>query len=156
MDADRRIVDAEEVPEAGTVLVTLRPLDEEAVDEEEGDVGAAEDGTTEAEAILVRIDDVVRAYRNYCQHWTDIRLDKGDGAFVRDEEVFCQKHGATFEAETGYCNFGPCKGSVLEAVDIKVNDGAVYLVDEDYAFVRVGAANLPENMSDTRMDFTGN
>lgn len=155
MDGDRRIVDVEDVPEEGTLLVTLRPLHADAVDGTEGDVGAADDGTPEAEAILIRIGEEVRAFRNYCQHWTDVRLDKGDGAFVRNEEIFCQKHGATFEAESGYCNFGPCEGSVLESVDVAVDGGGVYLVDDAYAFVRVGPANLPEGASGSRIDFTG-
>jgi nitrite reductase/ring-hydroxylating ferredoxin subunit len=155
MDADRRIAALDEVPEDSTLLVTLRPVDPDAVDESEGDVGEDADGDPEAEAILIRFPDGVSAFRNYCQHWTDTRLDKDDGAFVRNGEVFCQKHGATFEAETGYCNFGPCEGSVLETVDVAVADGAVYLDDDAYEFVRRGPAERAGDTSGSRIDFTG-
>jgi nitrite reductase/ring-hydroxylating ferredoxin subunit len=98
----------------------------------------------------------VRAFRNYCQHWTDVRLDKDDGAFVRNGEVFCQKHGATFEADGGYCNFGPCEGAVLESVGVAVADGAVYLDDDAYEFVRLGPSAGKGDGSGSRIDFTGN
>ncbi|GAB6879026.1 Rieske (2Fe-2S) protein [Halorubrum gandharaense] len=156
MDADRRIVDVEEVPEDGTLLATVRPLADDVLGDGEGDVGAGEDGTPEAEILLIRLSDGVAAFRNYCQHWTDVRLDKGDGAFVRNGEIFCQKHGATFEKESGYCNFGPCEGSVLETVDVSVTDGGVYLTDEDYAFVRLGKATRDDEAGGSRIDFTGN
>lgn len=48
MDESRRIAGVDEVPEESTLLVTLRPVDPESVDESEGDVGEAEDGTPEA------------------------------------------------------------------------------------------------------------
>ncbi len=155
MDADRRIAAVEEVPEDGTLLVTLRPTDPDAVDDGEGDVGADEDGTPEAEAIITRAAGQVAAFRNYCQHWTDVRLDKDDGAFVRNGEVFCQKHGATFEADSGYCNFGPCEGATLESVGVAVDGDAVYLDDDAYEFVRLGPATREGDGSGSRIDFTG-
>jgi len=155
MDADRRIAAIEEVPDDSTLLVTLRPVDAGAVDDGEGDVGEADDGTPEAEAIVTRAAGEVRAFRNYCQHWTDVRLDKDDGAFVRDGEVFCQKHGATFEADGGYCNFGPCEGAVLESVGVTVDDDAVYLADDGYEFVRLGPAQRDGDGGGSRIDFTG-
>ena len=156
MDADRRIAAVDEVPEDSTLLVTLRPVDPESVDDGEGDVGEAADGTPEAEAILTRAAGEVRAFRNYCQHWTDVRLDKDDGAFVRDGEVFCQKHGATFEADGGYCNFGPCEGAVLEGVEVTVDGDGVYLADDAYELVRLGHATRDGDSGDSRIDFTGN
>ncbi|WP_144799550.1 Rieske (2Fe-2S) protein [Halorubrum depositum] len=156
MNADRRIAAVEEVPEDSTLLVTLRPVDPESVDDGEGDVGESEDGTPEVEAILTRAAGEMRAFRNYCQHWTDVRLDKDDGAFVRNGEVFCQKHGATFEADGGYCNFGPCEGAVLEGVDVTVDGDGVYLTDAAYEFVRLGPARRDGDAGDSRIDFTGN
>ncbi len=155
MDAERRIVAVEEVPEDSTLLVTLRPVDPDAVDDGEGDVGIDGDGNPEAEAILIRLADGVAAFRNYCQHWTDVRLDRDEGAFVRNGEIFCQKHGATFEADSGYCNFGPCEGSVLETVDVAVADGAVYLTDDAYEFLRLGPAERDADGGGSRIDFTG-
>lgn len=156
MNADRRIAAVEEVPEDSTLLVTLRPVDPESVGDGEGDVGESEDGDPEAEAILTRAAGEMRAFRNYCQHWTDVRLDKDDGAFVRNGEVFCQKHGATFEADRGYCNFGPCEGAVLEGVDVTVDGDDVYLTDAAYEFVRLGRSRRDGDGGDSRIDFTGN
>jgi len=68
-----------------------------------------------------------------------VRLDKGSGAPMRDGELVCANHGAYFEADSGYCTFGPCEGATLEAVDVAVDDGAVYLTDDDYAFVTTGS-----------------
>ena len=155
MDADRRIAAVDAVPAESTLLVTLRPTDPATVDDSAGDVGDAEDGTPEVEAILTRAAGEVRAFRNYCQHWTDIRLDKDDGAFVRNGEVFCQKHGATFEADSGYCNFGPCEGAVLEGVDVAGDGDDVYLTDDAYEFVRQGPARRDGDTSGSRIDFTG-
>ncbi|RAW46506.1 2Fe-2S ferredoxin [Halorubrum sp. 48-1-W] len=155
MDADRRIAALDEVPEDSTLLVTLRPVDPDSVAESEGDVGVDDDGV-EAEAVLLRLDGDVSAFRNYCQHWTDVRLDKDGGAFVRNGEVFCQKHGATFEGDTGYCNFGPCEGAFLERVDVAVDGDTVYLADDAYEFVRRGPSRRDDDGGDSRIDFTGN
>jgi nitrite reductase/ring-hydroxylating ferredoxin subunit len=155
MDADRRIAALDDVPTDSTLLVTLRPYDSGAVEEGHGDAGTADDGTTEAEAILLRLGDDVAAFRNYCQHWTDVRLDKDDGAFVREGEIFCQKHGATFQGDSGYCDFGPCEGATLDAVSVTVDDDAVYLTDDAYEFVRLGPATREGDASGSRIDFTG-
>lgn len=155
MDADRRIVAVEEVPTDSTLLVTLRPIDPEVVDDGDGDVGADADGKPEAEAILIRLADGVAAFRNYCQHWTDVRLDRDDGAFVRNGEIYCQKHGATFQGDTGYCDFGPCEGSFLETVAVAVTDGDVYLDDDAYEFVRLGPSERDADAGGSRIDFTG-
>lgn len=125
MDEDRRIAPVEDLPEEGTFLVTLRDRDDEE----------------EVEAILLRTDGGVVAWLNYCQHWTDVRLDRGSGATVRNGEILCTKHGATFETESGYCDFGPCEGAYLTEVEVAVVDGHVSLTDESYEFVETGATN---------------
>ena len=86
------------------------------------------------EAILTRLSDGVVAFRNSCPHWTDVRLDRGSGALVREDELVCQKHGATFERETGVCDFGPCEGAILDQIDVTAENGDVYLTDDDYEF----------------------
>lgn len=63
---------------------------------------------------------------------------------MRDGEVICANHGAWFESDTGYCSFGPCKGAYLNEVDVAVEDGDVYLEDDDYEFVGIG----PEESDD--------
>lgn len=121
MDEERRICDIEEVPKDSTLLFTVR------------------NGFDLEEAILTKLDDgSVVAYTNYCQHWTDVRMDKGSGALVRNGEIVCQKHGATFQKDSGLCDFGPCEGAVLPDYEVTIEDDGVYLSDEDYEFVQLG------------------
>ncbi len=133
MTDGEQIVDADEVPEGSTVVFRVRDDDGE-----------------ESEAILLRGEDGVIAWRNYCQHMTHIKLDKGSGAAMRDGEVVCTNHGAMFDADTGECTFGPCEGAYLNAVEISVADGEVRLVDPEYEFVGVGPLNDdPGDLSST-------
>ena len=136
MDDERRITDVDDVPTDTTLLFTIR------------------DGFDDEEAILTRTDegDVV-AYTNYCQHWTDVRLDKGDGATKRDGELVCGKHGALFEDDSGRCTYGPCEGAVLSEVEISVGDGAVYLADDDYEFVQLGSTQEYDLSSNRSLGF---
>jgi nitrite reductase/ring-hydroxylating ferredoxin subunit len=122
-DADRRITSLDAVPAETTYLFTVRE---------------AGDGGDHREAVLVRTDGGVCGWLNYCRHLLDVRLDKGSGAPMRDGELVCANHGAYFEADTGYCTFGPCEGATLEPVEVTVADGDVYLTDEAYAFVGDG------------------
>ncbi|MFC4553094.1 MULTISPECIES: Rieske (2Fe-2S) protein [Halorussus] len=133
MDEDSRITDVDDVPADTTLLFTIR------------------DGFDEIEAILTRIegDGEVAAYTNYCQHWTDVRLDKGSGATKRDGELVCGKHGALFEDDSGHCTYGPCEGAVLNDVEVTVEDGGVYLADEDYEFVELGSS-IEHDLSSNR------
>lgn len=123
MDSDRRIASVDEIPDESTFLFTVH---ETETDEDR-------------EAILVHTDGDVAAWLNYCQHYTHIKLDKGSGAPMRDGEVVCANHGAYFDSGSGLCTFGPCEGAYLNDLDIVVEDGAVYLTDDDYAFVATGA-----------------
>ena len=102
------------------------------------------------EAILVRTEpaaadggdpvpeDGVSCWLNYCQHLTHIKLDKGAGAPMRNGEVVCENHGAYFAADSGRCTYGPCEGAYLTGLEVTVDEGAVYLTDDDYAFVGLG------------------
>ncbi len=93
---------------------------------------------TEKEAILTQLEDGPIGWLNYCQHYTHIKLDKGSGAEMRNGEIICTNHGAYFESDTGYCNFGPCEGAYLNDVKITVEDGTVYLSDDRYEFRGLG------------------
>jgi len=90
------------------------------------------------EAILTRLADGVVGYLNRCMHFRHIRIDKGDGAPLRDGELVCSNHGAMFERDGGLCTYGPCEGAVLETVETETRDGDVYLVDEGYEYVGDG------------------
>jgi nitrite reductase/ring-hydroxylating ferredoxin subunit len=124
MDESQCIADFDAVPTDGTLLFTVE-----------------EDGV-EREAILTKLGDgTVVAWRNYCQHWTDIRLDTGDGAPMRGGEIACRRHAATFDRETGECTFGPCEGAFLTEIDVTVSENSVYLTDDDYTFAYRGPAD---------------
>jgi nitrite reductase/ring-hydroxylating ferredoxin subunit len=136
MDEDSRIADVSEVPDDSTLLFTVR------------------DGFDDREAILTKTDEGgVTAFENYCQHWTDVRLDKGSGATKRDGELVCGKHGALFEDDSGCCTYGPCEGAVLQGVDVTVEDGGVYLTDDDYEFVEVGSSQEYDLSSNRSLGF---
>lgn len=122
MEAGDRIATTEEVPDDTTFLFTL--YEEERDEEKEG--------------ILTRSNGEITGWLNYCQHFTHIRLDKGSGGEMRDDEIVCTNHGAMFDADSGLCTFGPCNGAYLESVGVTVDNGNVYLSDPDYEFVAVG------------------
>lgn len=128
-----RVTDLESVPTDSTYLFTVRDAEGE-----------------EDEAILTRLDGEVAGYVNRCMHFQHIRIDKGDGAPVRAGELVCKNHGAMFEKESGLCTFGPCEGAVLEEVDTEVRDGAVYLTDDEFEFVRTdGIETAPTDLAST-------
>lgn len=135
MDADR-VVSLDEIPADSTFLFTVR------------------EGFDEKEVVLVRLADGIGAWRNYCPHWSDVRLDKGSGAELRDDELVCTRHGATFEPDTGHCTHGPCEGAYLEEVDVELRDDVVYLTDEDYEFDHVGPKR-DRDLSSGRIGFDG-
>ena len=136
MDEDRRIVDADAVTTDDTVVFT------------------AKSGFETTEGLLTRLgDDTVVAYTNYCPHWQDVRLDKGSGATVRDGELVCGKHGAMFETTTGYCDFGPCEGAVLDTFEVTVADGGVYLTDDAWDSAEPGLSEERDLSSRSRIDF---
>ena len=128
------ITSVDEVPDKGTFVFRVRDGDGE-VDE----------------AILTRTNGTVNAWINRCQHWTDVRLDDGDGATMRNGEIICEKHGAYFETDTGYCNYGPCEGSRLPRIEVETRDGDVHLVDQDFEFVETGPTETDdESLQGTR------
>lgn len=130
MSSASRIASVQEVPEETTFLFRVRPVD---------------DDDEQREAILLRDDEGVVSWLNYCQHFTHIKLDKGSGAEMRDGEVICTNHGAYFDADSGRCTFGPCEGAFLNEIEVGVEDGEVYLVDDDYEFVGTGEIETPDD-----------
>jgi len=138
MDAESRIVDVDAVPADGTVLFTMA------------------NGSETKEAFLLDLADGIVAFENYCPHWRDVRLDKGSGARLRNDELVCEKHGATFETDSGYCNFGPCEGATLSEVDVTVENGEVYLTEDDYTVDGLGADDDTDLSSGSRIGFSGN
>ena len=138
MDEGSRIAAVDEIPAGSSLLFTVR------------------DGFDTEEAILLRVADGVVALQNYCPHWTDVRLDSGSGATLRDDELVCEKHGATFETATGDCTYGPCEGATIEQLDVAVRDGEVFLADDDYEFDSLGPDGDRDLSSRGRIGFSGN
>lgn len=80
----------------------------------------------------------VQAWVNRCTHEQQ-RLYRDDiGAILRKGGIVCPKHGSIFDSCSGYCDNGDAAESTLLAVDIDVEDGQVYLVDEEYSYLREG------------------
>jgi nitrite reductase/ring-hydroxylating ferredoxin subunit len=138
MEIGDRIAAIDKIPGDTTFLFTVR---EKETDEER-------------ESVLVRSngDSEITGWLNSCQHFTHIRLDKGSGAEMRDNEIVCTNHGAMFEADSGLCTFGPCDGAYLERVGVATDNGSVYLTDTDYEFVDVG----PKETDDFDLTSTSN
>jgi len=80
---------------------------------------------------VVRDDNKYFAYLNNCPH-QNIPLDWDNGQFLDyDKELIqCSSHGALFVIETGTCVAGPCIGASLKALDLKVVDNTIYLINE--------------------------
>jgi nitrite reductase/ring-hydroxylating ferredoxin subunit len=106
--------------------------------------------TNEREAILVPCEDEsgVEAWLNNCPH-EDQRFDRGDGAAIRDGEIICPKHGSLFDACEGDCGNGPAAGSSLRPIEIAVEDGDVFLVDDGYTYLKDGGLDDDEGPSST-------
>jgi len=80
--------------------------------------------------ILLRREGQLRAYLNICPH-AGRRLDYAPGKFLlKNDNLICAVHGATFNQLDGLCIAGPCCGEHLREVALQVRDGVVYLPSE--------------------------
>ncbi|WP_435195961.1 Rieske (2Fe-2S) protein [Natronomonas sp. EA1] len=129
-----RITTVDEVPEHGSFLFTV-----------------TEPNGREEEVILVHAADGIAAWKNFCMHEPDQRLDRGvgNGAAMRDSQIICPRHGSMFDAETGYCDNGDARGQTLVEVEIAVNRGDVYLTDDDLTFAHVGPIEEDDGLPDS-------
>lgn len=87
------------------------------------------DGPFEQSGILVRVGGEIVAWKNLCRHLA-VRLDRDLPGSVMDREgrnLVCGQHGAVFRAEDGLCIEGPCFGSHLKALRVRVDGGCVLL-----------------------------
>jgi nitrite reductase/ring-hydroxylating ferredoxin subunit len=125
---------------------------------------ATDDFDLEREVIVVPCDDgesganvaddgrAVTAWLNQCTHEPQA-LDTGDGVPMRDGQIICPRHGSLFDACSGECDNGHAAGSTLPAVDVAVEDGTVYLVDDSYTFVREGSADDGDDLGTSHVGF---
>lgn len=80
-------------------------------------------------AVVARKGGRVYAYANICRH-VPLTLDLGDGDVASaDRKVFlCHHHGARYRIEDGVCEYGPCDGAALFALEVEEIDGALTLL----------------------------
>jgi nitrite reductase/ring-hydroxylating ferredoxin subunit len=79
---------------------------------------------------LVRRGEKVYAYRNNCPH-TGAPLEWQKHRFLdlTGQMIQCAMHGALFDIETGKCLRGPCVGTSLTSVKIRIESGQIYLAE---------------------------
>jgi len=131
-----RLTTVESVYEEGSYTFTaLDPFD---VDEEVIVVPCGDPAETDGAADAG--DRGVAAWINRCTHEAQ-RFDTGRGVPVRDGEIVCPKHGSFFDSCSGDCDNGEAAGTTLPDVAVTVEDGEVYLVDDDYTFSHEGKIN---------------
>lgn len=79
-------------------------------------------------AFVVRYAGRPHAYLNRCAH-VPVELDWMPGRLfdLTGHYLVCAMHGAHYEAWSGLCTMGPCKGARLRRLEIVEHDGGVYL-----------------------------
>lgn len=82
------------------------------------------------EGFAVRFHGTVHAWVNRCPH-QGTPLDWEPGAFFDEQgrHLACATHGALFEADSGRCVAGPCRGASLQMIAVRERDGGLYLTD---------------------------
>ena len=119
MGTRTRLTSVESVHEEGSYVCSVR-----------------ESSGADGEVVVVPCEDGVAAYRNFCVHDSDQRLAReGIGAILRDGEIICPRHGSTFDSCSGFCDNGKAEGLTLAEVDVAVEDGDVYLVDDGLTYL---------------------
>ena len=85
----------------------------------------------EREGFVVWFNSQAIAYENACRH-IPIPLDYGDSQFFTADRqsLLCQNHGAVYNPITGICLRGPCPGTRLKKLDVRVVDGDLIYEEE--------------------------
>ena len=111
--------------EAWSEYAVLR-LDELADPDAKGfEVG---DGDWPFRAFVVRRGSDVRAYANICPHARHPLDMLPDAFLVQDGRMIrCASHGALFRTENGECVAGPCVGARLLSLDVRVEEGVIFV-----------------------------
>ncbi|SDX64863.1 Rieske (2Fe-2S) protein [Halobellus clavatus] len=132
-----KIADVDDVPPSGSYLFT-----------------AADAFTNETELILVRCEEEpgIQAWPNTCTHQQQA-FDRGDGAAIRDGQLVCPRHGSLFDACAGTCDNGPAAGTELSTVEVTVEDGSVFLSDDNYTFRHAGGTGDDDPASTSHISF---
>jgi len=90
------------------------------------------DGDWPFRGFVIRQDDQVHAYQNFCMHvghplnWKPHEFLTEDGS-----QIICSSHGATYAIATGRCTGGPCKDRSLRRVAVEIRDGEIVVKGPD-------------------------
>ncbi len=84
----------------------------------------------ERQAFVQRWRGQVFAYVNSCAH-VPVELDWNPGRMLDDsgEYLICATHGALYEPDSGLCVAGPCVGRRLRALDVREENGQIFLMN---------------------------
>ena len=76
----------------------------------------------------VRKGERIFVYVNSCPH-IGVPLNWRDDDFLTLDKIriICATHGAEFRIATGECLLGPCAGEHLDAIQIDIRDGVLYV-----------------------------
>ncbi|MCL9812776.1 Rieske (2Fe-2S) protein [Natranaeroarchaeum aerophilus] len=97
------------------------------------------------EVILVPCEESgVEAWRNRCTHENQRLHREGVGAAVRESGIVCPKHGSIFDTCSGACDNGEAADTTLPSVDVTVENGQVYLTDDDVDYLGTGGIDDDE------------
>jgi nitrite reductase/ring-hydroxylating ferredoxin subunit len=80
---------------------------------------------------VVRRGAEIRAYVNHCPH-AGHALNIRPNAFLASDAplIQCSSHGALFEIESGLCLAGPCPGTRLRPIELRIERGYVLVADD--------------------------
>ena len=86
------------------------------------------EGSIRAAIFVIRYKGRVYAYVNSCPH-VRLPLNWNDDVFfdAGGQYILCGNHAARFEAATGLCLRGPCKGQSLTPVPVAIEDDNIRL-----------------------------
>lgn len=85
-------------------------------------------GRATIDGFVVHKNGAFYAYKNNCPH-TGASLNWQEDQFLDLDLKYiqCSIHNALFEIESGYCIAGPCSGSSMEELDLKILNNTLYL-----------------------------
>lgn len=92
--------------------------------------GRLENGRPREVLVLATPAGEPRAYLNVCEH-LPVPLDGGTREFLNraGTHLMCGTHGALYRFEDGYCVEGPCEGSSLERVPLRIDEDGWVVLD---------------------------
>jgi nitrite reductase/ring-hydroxylating ferredoxin subunit len=131
MTSRYRLTSVETVEKEGTWVFTVRDQRDE-----------------NTEVLLVPCTDdsgpEIEAWVNRCTHEAQELYREGVGAVIREGEIICPKHGSTFDSCSGYCDNGEAAETTLVSLEIEIETGQIYLVDESVQFLYEGPSSDDE------------